>query len=144
MKRKYNSTVVQTRLTPEYIDKLDKICASYGTTRSMYVREMLIKNIDGMDDNILYKALSELQNEIHKQRINQQTMTQLWLYWLGNYFGKHPDISSEEERRKIAAISLKKVDVFLRNFSEHTFEYSGDLYDMIFADSEEKKDNGKK
>lgn len=143
-KQKKTSSIVQTRLPPDYSERLDKLCAQYGLNRAMYVRTILIKHLDGMDENLLYKALTELQNEIHKERINQQTMTQLWLYWLGNYFGKHPEIQDEEERKKIALIARKKVEQFLKNFAEHTFEYNGDLYDMLFAEANETDTKGKK
>jgi len=139
MNNKYKSCVVQTRLNQDYCNMLDIKASQHNLSRAVYVREVLIKHLEEGSENLIYKALENTQTTCNTLNTKMEFLTQLFNFWLGNYFLSHPSVDSSNAKA-LGDEAENRRKKFVNSFLQERFNSNGNFYDKCFADSVENEE----
>ena len=131
--------VLTVRVNTDIVRKFDAKAKERGLTRSLLLRQVVIdylnKNIT--NENILQQTMTNLISYVKKQDSKLEFFMQFFYAWLAIWYRNHPQ--TENKAAKIQAIENR--NKFAHAFSKEIYNDMQDLFDILYADNEEKEND---
>lgn len=136
---KTKGNILTVRVNTDIARKFDAKAKERGLTRSLLLRQIVIdyinKNIT--NENILQQSVTTLISYVKKEDSKLDFFMQFFYAWLGIWYRNHPQVDSKEA--KIQAIENR--NKFAHTFAKDIYDEMQDLFDILYADNEEKNDD---
>lgn len=136
------SAQISIRISKEIYDLLELKGRERRKTVSMYVRDIVIKEVDSKPKELLQVGLVNIHEKQTYLDKKIEFLGQLFVFFLTTWFSQHAPIPKEKSE-EVSILAEKRKNTFMELFATEIFNTNGTLFDSINADSNEIKEPSK-